>query len=86
LLTFSKNNVIIKQKQKKEVIILSYLTIKDKKKNEIFAYSLTDANTNEDEMKYFIEKENLSISYNNIKQAIKENKYEDENYLIKKYY
>jgi hypothetical protein len=85
-LTFSKNNVIIKQKQKKEVIILSYLTIKDKKKNEIFAYSLTDANTNEDEMKYFIEKENLSISYNNIKQAIKENKYEDENYLIKKYY
>ena len=85
-MTFSKNNVIIKQKQKKEVIILSYLTIKDKKKNEIFAYSLTDANTNEDEMKYFIEKENLSISYNNIKQAIKENKYEDENYLIKKYY
>lgn len=85
-MTFSKNNVIIKQKQKKEVIILSYLTIKDKKKNEIFAYSLTEANTNEDEMKYFIEKENLSISHNNIKQAIKENKYEDENYLIKKYY
>lgn len=85
-MTFSKNNVIIKQKQKKEVIILSYLTIKDKKKNEIFAYSLTDANTNEDEIKYFIEKENLSISHNNIKQAIKENKYEDENYLIKKYY
>lgn len=86
MLTFSKNNVIIKQKQKKEVIILSYLTIKDKKKNEIFAYSLTEANTNEDEIKYFIEKENLSISHNNIKQAIKENKYEDENYLIKKYY
>ena len=86
MLTFSKNNVIIKQKQKKEVIILSYLTIKDKKKNEIFAYSLTDANTNEDEIKYFIEKENLLISHNNIKQAIKENKYEDENYLIKKYY
>lgn len=85
-MTFSKNNVIIKQKQKKEVIILSYLTIKDKKKNEIFAYSLTEANTNEDEIKYFIEKENLSISHNNIKQAIKENKYEDENYLIKKYY
>ena len=85
-MTFSKNNVIIKQKQKKEVIILSYLTIKDKKKNEIFAYSLTDANTNEDEIKYFIEKENFSISHNNIKQAIKENKYEDENYLIKKYY
>lgn len=85
-MTFSKNNVIIKQKQKKEVIILSYLTIKDKKKNEIFAYSLTDANTNEDEIKYFIEKENLSISHNNIKQAIKENKYENENYLIKKYY
>lgn len=85
-MTFSKNNVIIKQKQKKEVIILSYLTIKDKKKNEIFAYSLTDANTNEDEIKYFIEKENLLISHNNIKQAIKENKYEDENYLIKKYY
>lgn len=85
-MTFSKNNVIIKQKQKKEVIILSYLTIKDKKKNEIFAYSLTDANTNEYEIKHFIEKENLSISHNNIKQAIKENKYEDENYLIKKYY
>lgn len=65
---------------------MSYLTIKDKKKNEIFAYSLTEANTNEDEMKYFIEKENLSISKDNIKQAIKENKYEDENYLIKKYY
>ena len=86
MLTFSKNNVIIKQKQKKEVIILSYLTIKDKKKNEIFAYSLTEANTNEDEIKYFIEKENLSLSHNNIKQAIKENQYEDENYLIKKYY
>lgn len=85
-MTFSKNNVIIKQKQKKEVIILSYLTIKDKKKNEIFAYSLTEANTNEDEIKYFIEKENLSLSHNNIKQAIKENQYEDENYLIKKYY
>lgn len=52
---------------------MSYLTIKDKKKNEIFAYSLTDANTNEDEIKYFIEKENLSLSHNNIKQAIKEN-------------
>lgn len=86
MLTFSKNNVIIKQKQKKEVIILSYLTIKDKKKNEIFAYSLTEANTNEDEIKYFLEKENLSLSHNNIKQAIKENQYEDENYLIKKYY
>lgn len=85
-MTFSKNNVIIKQKQKKEVIILSYLTIKDKKKNEMFAYSLTEANTNEDEIKYFIEKENLSLSHNNIKQAIKENQYEDENYLIKKYY
>lgn len=85
-MTFSKNNVIIKQKQKKEVIILSYLTIKDKKKNEIFAYSLTEANTNEDEIKYFLEKENLSLSHNNIKQAIKENQYEDENYLIKKYY
>lgn len=65
---------------------MSYLTIKDKKKNEIFAYSLTEANTNEDEIKYFLEKENLSLSHNNIKQAIKENQYEDENYLIKKYY
>lgn len=65
---------------------MSYLTIKDKKKNEIFAYNLTEVNTNEDEIKYFIEKENLSLSHNNIKQAIKENKYEDENYLIKKYY
>ena len=60
--------------------------IKDKKKNEIFAYSLTEANTNEDEIKYFLEKENLSLSHNNIKQAIKENQYENENYLIKKYY
>ena len=85
-MTFSKNNDIIKQKQKKEVIILSYLTIKDKKKNEIFAYSLTEANTNEDEIKYFLEKENLSLSHNNIKQAIKENQYVEENDLIKKYY
>lgn len=65
---------------------MSYLTIKDKKKNEIFAYSLTEANTNEDEIKYFLEQTKISLSHNNIKQAIKENQYEDENYLIKKYY